>query len=119
MTPFELTQKKTPKRRHLEKAANALRQSFRPGKVIKPNNERLTRTSSGTLWRFDWDITKEFLKSQSIFSSLTNLSRANYGDVQNGRRYILDVHEDGTMIDYIVKPGQPSITGKRRNQKAR
>lgn len=120
MTPYELTQW-TDEKRHVYRAANALRQSFKRGRIPKPDSERLVTLKGGAIvWRYHWDITVDFLKCQQIFTSLTNLTKANYNDAKHGRRYILDIYQDGTTIDYIVKPGQPTTSwrGKQRNRKA-
>ena len=92
--------------KHTRYAAERLRTLFRPNtKYIAPEVEKLVRLkeSKKMVWRFVWTITEDFMTSKSILGMSTP---AAYSDVKYERKYVMDIYEDRTMIDYIVEKDQ-------------
>jgi len=102
MKPTDIVNTVTDK--HLKKAADAIRQMFKPGEFLQPSYEkRVTlKLTPGTVagekvWRFAWPITATFLKASHIIGG----TPPNISDVKHRRVYVLDVHAEN-IIDYIV-----------------
>lgn len=113
MTPYEYL--KQPIDSHTHQAAQALRQTFKPGRnIMKPDFERLCNLTGGRkVWRFKWKITSQFVFDQN---ALGGYIKARHNDARHNRLYVLDVDENGTKIDYIIDPdATEQQTGKRRN----
>jgi len=103
MKPSELV--KITQDRHLRRAADTIRQLFKPGKFIIPEIENYITLKAGPgmpekqkAWRFQWTITKEFKAVARIVGG----TPPNQSDIDRGRVYVLDVYADHTT-DYIVE----------------
>jgi len=105
--PFDLVREMTPEQKHLEKAANFIRQLFSKHEPVKPNTQRLVTVKGRKVWRLYWNITEEYKRRAWIFSGL----RPTKDDIKQRRRYVVDIYRDNTIIDYIIEPGQTKQKG--------
>ncbi len=115
-TPFDLIRPdKMPEQKHMQKAADFIRRLFFRTAPIKPDGQKLVTIRHHATgerekaWRMHWDITEDVIKGFSLYGGMS----PNRNDIKYHRRYVADVYENGSAVDYIITPGQPSHTGRK------